>query len=399
MARLTWVTLRDDIERVLGDPATTILPTAYIDAGMIDGLREISEYVPIIANHWLTARHRSRYVDISGIDNLLHVNYAIYPILLTDSDGDLIDDYDLDLNRRNVEHLGDTIRMGLNTAATAITSDDLTGTVTFSSGSTAISGSGTAFTTELRAGYHIKKSSSSTWYRVASITDATNLVLAAACLAADDGADTADATHYWRCDVIVNCAKGHYITDEVDLGAALLVGAHSLGAWSISIDAVGTGYIDKNMMFTIAGMDGEYRVTEDAAIAGNAATFTIEPALKGIGPDNALVSFKLSSLSPQLERLFTELVAARLAINLVGEGRTLILTDALGHIDTGDDLLNTITVAGGAESDYLRYVTARLGIANSLMAFSQWGWGKLQWTLAELSKLQRPRIFRTYPSD
>lgn len=396
MARLTWVTLRNDIERVLGDPTNTNWDTATIDAAMTDGLREISEYVPLKANHWMTARMKSRDVDISAIDNLLNVNYAVYPISLRDSDGNLVDDSDLDSNRRNIEHGGDIVRVNLTTAPSATITDSLTGTVTFSSGSTAISGSGTAFPTELRAGYSIKKSSSSTWYRVASVTDATNLVLAVACLAADDGADTADATQYWRSDVVVNCDKGHYITDEVDLGAALLVDAHALNSWSISIDAIGTGYVDKNMMFTIAGAPGEYRVTQDTAITGNAATFTIEPALRTLVPDNAAVSFKLSSLSPRLERIFTELVAAHLAIDWVGDGRAAIVA-ATAFMAEGDDLLDKIPVAAGAPRDFLAYTTTKLNIANSLASYTQWGWNKLQRAVSELEDLVVPKQYIEYP--
>jgi len=70
----------------------------------------------------------------------------------------------------------------------------LSGTVTFTSGSDAISGSGTSFTTELSAGDKIKKSSGSTWYTVSAITDDSNLTLSSNVVASDDGADTADAT-------------------------------------------------------------------------------------------------------------------------------------------------------------------------------------------------------------
>jgi hypothetical protein len=55
----------------------------------------------------------------------------------------------------------------------------LTGTVTFTNASTAISGSGTAFTTELKAGDYIKKSAESetNYVRISYIVDDTNLVL------------------------------------------------------------------------------------------------------------------------------------------------------------------------------------------------------------------------------
>ena len=76
----------------------------------------------------------------------------------------------------------------------------LTGTVTFTGGSTAVTGSGTLFTTELKVGDIIKKSTGTSWYTVASITDNISLTLTANADAGDNGADTANAT-YFGCQV------------------------------------------------------------------------------------------------------------------------------------------------------------------------------------------------------
>lgn len=64
-----------------------------------------------------------------------------------------------------------------------VTDDDilvtgaLTGTVTFTNASTAVSGSGTAFTTEVNVGSIIRLDADGTYVAVASVTDNTNLVL------------------------------------------------------------------------------------------------------------------------------------------------------------------------------------------------------------------------------
>ena len=64
-----------------------------------------------------------------------------------------------------------------------VTDDDilatgaLTGTVTFTNASTAVSGSGTAFTTEINVGSIIKLDADGTYVVVESVTDGTNLVL------------------------------------------------------------------------------------------------------------------------------------------------------------------------------------------------------------------------------
>jgi hypothetical protein len=55
----------------------------------------------------------------------------------------------------------------------------LTGTLTFTDSDTAVTGAATAFDTELASGAYIRKEATgdNEWWEVASVTDATNLVL------------------------------------------------------------------------------------------------------------------------------------------------------------------------------------------------------------------------------
>jgi len=312
-------TLVDEIEAILGDTSNEIFSAANdVRPAYLAGLKDISLISPYKVNHWMTARNKSRYISTATLSDLIEPNYAIWPIKLVDSDGGLISDSDLDNNRHNVEWEDGQIRLDINNYPSAQTTDTLTGTVTFSDGSTAISGSGTAFTTELRAGYYIRKSGSTNWYRIASVTDATNLVLATSCATADDGADTVSLTSYWRNDVLVNCNKVHYSTTQTDVAGAVK-GATAKGSWSIVVDALGTGVMDKNIIFTIAGVDGVYRNTATATITTNEATLTIEPALLGIAADNAVVTFYPTSLTPTLEEFAVQLGAAWCCINKASE--------------------------------------------------------------------------------
>jgi len=83
-----------------------------------------------------------------------------------------------------------------NVLTTVLISDEgtLNGTVTFTLGSTGITGSGTSFSDELEAGNLIRKSDREEWYTVASIESDTALTLTTA--SNDDGADSANATLY-----------------------------------------------------------------------------------------------------------------------------------------------------------------------------------------------------------
>jgi hypothetical protein len=104
----------------------------------------------------------------------------------------------------------------------------------------------------------------------------------------------------------------------------------------IHVKALGTGTMPKDMLLTIAGVDGVYRITADATITSNQADIYIDPPLKGVAADDAVVTFYGSSLTKDLEVLLPELTAARSALNWVGDTRT-----ALDNTRTILDTANT----------------------------------------------------------
>ena len=165
-------------------------------------LREISKISPFMAREVLITIEDSRELDISGIENLIYIDRLEYPI------GNDPRSY------RNFKEIdNETIEIDTTlTPDTSGESDTLTGTVTFTDGSTAITGSGTAFTTELEADYFIKKSTGIRWYRIKSIESDTALTLAE--VSHDDGADTAEVTQYCYEVVYVFCAELHRLTES-----------------------------------------------------------------------------------------------------------------------------------------------------------------------------------------
>jgi hypothetical protein len=176
-----------------------------IDVYIQETLREISRRRPRIIKEVKTTIANSLIIDYSDIEDLLWIDKAEYP---TDGTG----------SYRNVNILDDT-QLELDTTLTPIAggSGTLTGTVTFTSGSAAVTGSGTDFDGELKAGYHTKKAvsgSSDRWYRIDSITDDTNLILAEPVVSDDNGADTEDATYYCYETVYLWCAKLHTLTED-----------------------------------------------------------------------------------------------------------------------------------------------------------------------------------------
>ncbi len=435
MALKTRANLTDDCELLLDDSGNTIWAAAtIIDPAVTRALREASQYAPQHTLRWMTARHYSKDIDLSSLQDLIDVRYASYPVILKDTDGDLIDDGDIDHNRHKI-HWDDvtTARLKIANAPCAEATDQLTGTVTFTAASTAITGSGTAFTTELRVGHYIRKNDE--WYRVTAIASDTALTLGRNVVTADNGADTSGGTDYWDSTVLIACEEEHYLTAQTDLAGAMNA-ATADGVWSIVVKALGSGTIDRNSLLTIAGCDGTYRVAADATITTNVATLLIEPKLKDRVPVDAVVTIRPSSLYPKLERIVAELAAADVAINHAStafDQIALVLTDisnaatelalanpevdqGLADVDSGRAFANTVPTGGGL-NDYLTlaqldhqgaqgYLSTtaanlnqgkmRFNHANFVMSLRGLGLERRNKAFAELSRMRVPRTNKMY---
>lgn len=125
---------------------------------------------------------------------------------------------------RNFKVWGDKLILDISFDPDATDEGALTGTVTFTKGSTAVSGSGTDFDGELSAGDFIKKSTDDIWYEVLSITSDTALVLRYPSYS--DGADSAGATRYGSEPVYIWWACMHEVstlTSTLDFDQSQLV--------------------------------------------------------------------------------------------------------------------------------------------------------------------------------
>lgn len=424
--------LIDRAELILEDSANTIFSAALLSSLLDDALVETSIYYPHISNHWATARDKSKYVDINNIPNITRVNYAVYPVDILNTSAELVDDSNIDYNRRNVTSDFDRVRVNIKEAPYAKKSGTLTGTVTATEDSTAVSGVGSAFTTELRAGYYIKTGTD--WVRIASITSDTALVLSTY------ATTTGTVTDYWRSDVILNCDEKHYATTQTDLIGAIDSGSasgYAEGVWSINVDGLGTGQIDAGTLFRITGTGGIYRVTQDVTIVTNEATLYIEPRLSDRAVENAVVTFYPTSLNPVVESVIPDLVAGHAALNWVGTGRTQILasiadidasdtpigtvatrlTQSVSDLASGRGYVNSVPVYSDPSSlyqgfsareastaiGYLNQAQAyranashELSVANALQRYQQWGRDKISYAITSLKRSSPYRVSHLY---
>jgi len=239
--------IRQSVRQILRDEFDVDTATTQewqddeLDAHIQECLREISRCRPRIVKEVKTTIANSRVLDISGIDNLLWIGKLEYP---TGNDPRDFRNF-IELDEKQIE-------IDTTLAPDAGGSGTLTGIVSFSSGSAAITGSGTLFTTELAAGYHIRKAvagSSGRWYRIYSITDDTHLTLAEPVTPVDTGADTELLTQYCYETVYLYCAKLHTLSEQtstltVELEELLVLGACGKSAISRArslINAVNVG--------------------------------------------------------------------------------------------------------------------------------------------------------------
>ena len=197
--------IRNTVRQVLNDEFVTGTALDWkddeIDVHLRLCLQEVSEASPYVFREVLTTIANSKVLDISSIEDLIDIEKLEYPTGYSPR------------KCRNFDELdADTIEIDTTLIPSAGASSTLTGIVTFTNGSAAISGSSTLFTTELKVGYHIKKSSGTRWYRIYSITSDTALVLAEPCL--DSGADTVSLTEYCYETVYLYCNKVHTLTEK-----------------------------------------------------------------------------------------------------------------------------------------------------------------------------------------
>ena len=231
-------------------------------------------------------------------------------------------------------------------------------------------------------------------------------------------------------DVQIFFRKYHRVSQLTTLtGAVNLIAGYDAGDTSMILDALQTsGTIEQDQEFTIAGTRGTYRVTTNAPITAEAATISFWPGLANDVDNNIVITFKRSTLTPNLESAFCKYVAGVMAINKssmpikesvnviailskvniaidemsnrinqaikdvdagrdkVNKGNTLInanaagaitkvdaeIVQALADLDTGRALINDINKGGaGVPGNYAQYAAGDIRNANGYLQEAQ----------------------------
>ena len=132
----------------------------------------------------------------------------------------------------------------------------------------------------------------------------------------DTNSNTAKVSNLPNADVLVRFNMPHQLSQLTDWAATFSATA-SAAATSIAATALqGAGTIEVGSELTIENHRTAYLVTSAVTIASSAATIPIYPGLESAVASTAwVITIRKTSLQPQQEDIFADLVAARLAIN------------------------------------------------------------------------------------
>ena len=136
----------------------------------------------------------------------------------------------------------------------------------------------------------------------------------------------------------------HHTRGTTD-GLGALTNTEPKGETSLDVDTLGTGTINKGTLLTIADVTGQYVVTEDAAISGNAVVVKIYPGLEMEAASAKVVTFHGPAATDELATSRDNIMFQRNAFSMVSAPMAEPIGGALGKTLTYKGL--TINVVYG----------------------------------------------------
>jgi hypothetical protein len=326
--------------------AAAIWSNDELDLHIDEAARELERVIPQWKESILSAIDERSEVDISSLTDCICIDRVEAPC---GSDPPTYHNFTLDGNY--LKYRGSKADVNQKTETGGST---LTGTLTFTQNSTAVTGASSLFTTEINEddGY-IKKSSGTAWYKVKSVTSATALVLERPFLETT-GADTATSSLYRKGSEVVRIYWGtkHAITETATTIPSVFEPTIVCGAFYFALN----GYMSK-VRSGITSALAEIALFNAAA---DSATARITQALADLASGRALVGKELTDINTALDAAETAIAAG------------------LTSLTSGSAFYNTVNIGDGTAGSFLNQASiqvnaglARIQRAAGLLAEDQ----------------------------
>ncbi len=302
MSLKTHATLIDDIQAELGSN-TTDFTDALLTIKIAEGLQELSKYSPFIVREVIATTDDSKELDINYITNLLWISALEFKVGKSQRQWRNFTQHYRNKVSMEIDFWPSDTDSGIDTdealddSETGVDCDaDVTGSIAV--------GDIIRIDNELML--------------VSAI--GTSLTVVRGYNNTTAAAHSTDADIYLPELAYLYCAKAHKVPALTDLaGAVDYEDGYAANLTTIHIDGMGaTDTLETDFTFTIASdsTGTRYRLIQDTTLADNEGDITFQPGLAEAITDGDVVTFDNSTLTPNLETLLIDLVAARSAISI-----------------------------------------------------------------------------------
>lgn len=175
-------------------------------------------------------------------------------------------------------------------------------------------------------------------------------------------------------------------------------GAAAEAASTIDIDGMGTTEtIEVGEMFNMEDHLTTYIITTEVTMAEGAGSIVFYPPLESAVLNNDDITFIKTTLKPNEESLLCRLVAAKAAMSKSGIVPLRVLERALPNLDAGGFTIDESNKGGpGTPTDYLNYARAEREMAGSYKDYREWGEREMARVLTELERMVSPRAYEEF---
>lgn len=326
MSAYTRSDLRTEIAQQLRDSGNSIFAAADLNTAIQLAVDELSHELPRQRREVLSLVDERREVSLSPLTDWLEIKKV---------------EYKVDKNPRqyrNFKVWDDTLFLELDSKPSVDDSETITGTVTFTNGSTSITGSGTAFDDEIEADQYIRHSGDSVWYRVKSVDSATTLTIEDAYEGSTD-ADTEDATVITDSDNVcrVFWASNHTVSDS----ASTIPGRHNslmvLGGLAFAALNFANGYLINTCYNAQTNFAAANTTIGSVAARITQAVTDLATYRTDVEADLSTIATAIGNMSARLTQAVTDLGLGDNYINSLNTGGKEVnlnyVNTAKGHIE------------------------------------------------------------------